>query len=79
MMDVVMPRRSGLYPARILRDEAPSVAVVILSAYAHPAETLDAPADGMTEYPHKPVEPDMLASTLAHMHGDRAGAGCAAS
>jgi DNA-binding NarL/FixJ family response regulator len=64
LLDVIMPPGDGIAAARRIRDEAPGIAVIMLSASADPAHVIDALRAGARGYLLKDTDPDRLASAI---------------
>lgn len=64
LLDVAMAGRSGLEVCRTLRQTAPEVAVILLSARAEDAEVAEGYAAGAVDYVVKPFSPRELATRV---------------
>lgn len=69
LLDLAMPRRSGLSAARELLASAPSVRVVILTASLDPAAVREARDVGVAGYLLKGEEPDELCRHIRRVAG----------
>jgi DNA-binding NarL/FixJ family response regulator len=74
LMDLQMPRVTGVQAVKRLALEAPEVNVLVLSAYADRSMVVDALASGAKGFVDKDVTPeDMVSRILAVSSGDRPG------
>ena len=64
ILDLTMPKKSGLEVLAALRDLDPSVRVILSSGYSAAAQKLDLPKLGVTAFLQKPYVPNELARTL---------------
>lgn len=64
LSDVIMPRLSGVELARVLKDEHPSVPVVLISGYSDGLQLTEAAALGVHHVLAKPVSRDELAAAV---------------
>ncbi len=64
MMDIVMPRRSGIDAVRGLVQMDPSVCVVMCSALGQESLVAEALQAGAKDFIVKPFKPELVASTI---------------
>jgi two-component system chemotaxis response regulator CheY len=65
MMDIVMPKRSGIDAVRAIREKDPSAVVVMCSALGQETLVMEALQAGARDFIVKPFKPDAVVSTLA--------------
>jgi two-component system chemotaxis response regulator CheY len=65
MMDIVMPKRSGIDAVRAIREKDPSAVVVMCSALGQETLVMEALQAGARDFIVKPFKPDAVISTLA--------------
>jgi len=65
--DLVMPRMDGQQLLKALREQAPDIAVVILTAQGSVESAVEAIKDGAYDYLTKPVDPQRLQILLANV------------
>ncbi len=71
LMDIQMPVMDGLEAVRRIRDIAPDLPVIALSAHALKEEQEQSRAAGMVDHLTKPVDPqELIRRVLAHTRGD---------
>jgi response regulator NasT len=75
LMDLRMPVMDGLEAARALRDRAPELPVIILSAYEDPALKSEAETASAYAYLVKGCSGGLVLDTVEQAWADRAGAG----
>ena len=64
MMDIVMPKRSGIDAVKAIRADAPSARVVMCSALGQEALVTEAIQAGAKDFIVKPFKPDAVLATL---------------
>ncbi len=65
MMDIVMPKRSGIDAVKAIKAEAPSARIVMCSALGQESLVSEALAAGARDFIVKPFKPDVVLATLA--------------
>jgi two-component system chemotaxis response regulator CheY len=65
MMDIVMPKRSGIDAVRAIRSEDGNAAIVMCSALGQETLVMEAIQAGAKDFIVKPFKPDAVLSTLA--------------
>ena len=65
MMDIVMPKRSGIDAVRAIREKDPNAVVVMCSALGQETLVMEALQAGARDFIVKPFKPDAVISTLA--------------
>ena len=65
MMDIVMPKRSGIDAVRGIKLEDPTAVVVMCSALGQEALVMEAIQAGAKDFIVKPFKPDAVVSTLS--------------
>ena len=65
MMDIVMPKRSGIDAVKGIKLEDPTAVVVMCSALGQEALVMEAIQAGAKDFIVKPFKPDAVVSTLA--------------
>ena len=65
MMDIVMPKRSGIDAVKAIKAEDPGARVVMCSALGHEALVTEAIQAGAKDFIVKPFKPDAVIATLA--------------
>ncbi len=65
MMDIVMPKRSGIDAVKAIKLEDPTAVVVMCSALGQEALVMEAIQAGAKDFIVKPFKPDAVVSTLA--------------
>jgi two-component system chemotaxis response regulator CheY len=65
MMDIVMPKRSGIDAVKAIKAEAPSARIVMCSALGQESLVSEALAAGAWDFIVKPFKPDAVLATLA--------------
>ncbi len=65
MMDIVMPKRSGIDAVKAITAEDPSAAVVMCSALGQETLVMEAIQAGAKDFIVKPFKPDAVVGTLA--------------
>jgi two-component system chemotaxis response regulator CheY len=65
MMDIVMPKRSGIDAVKAIKAEDPGARVVMCSALGQEALVTEAIQAGAKDFIVKPFKPDAVLSTLA--------------
>jgi len=65
MMDIVMPKRSGIDAVKAIKAEAPSARIVMCSALGQESLVSEALAAGARDFIVKPFKPDAVLATLA--------------
>lgn len=73
LMDLRMPVMDGLQAARALRDQVPSLPVIILSAYEDPALKSEADAANAYAYLVKGCSGDLVLDTIERAWASRSG------
>ncbi|MDD6037713.1 MAG: ATP-binding protein [bacterium] len=72
LMDIRMPVKDGLTAARELRGlerkDAKLVPIVAMSANAYEQDVIQSKAAGMNEHLAKPIDPELLYTTVAHYY-----------
>ncbi len=64
MMDIVMPKRSGIDAVKGIKKEDPSAVVVMCSALGQETLVMEAIQAGAKDFIVKPFKPDAVVSTL---------------
>ena len=64
MMDIVMPKRSGIDAVKVIRADAPSARVVMCSALGQEALVTEAIQAGARDFIVKPFKPEAVLTTL---------------
>jgi two-component system chemotaxis response regulator CheY len=64
MMDIVMPKRSGIDAVKAIKADAPSARVVMCSALGQEALVTEAIQAGAKDFIVKPFKPDAVLATL---------------
>ena len=64
MMDIVMPKRSGIDAVKAIRSEDPSATVVMCSALGQETLVAEAIQAGAKDFIVKPFKPDAVINTL---------------
>jgi two-component system chemotaxis response regulator CheY len=64
MMDIVMPKRSGIDAVKAIRADAPSARVVMCSALGQEALVTEAIQAGAKDFIVKPFKPEAVLTTL---------------
>ncbi|HSG07080.1 MAG TPA: sigma-54 dependent transcriptional regulator [Longimicrobiales bacterium] len=64
--DVIMPEMDGIELTRILRQEFPSMPIIILTGSEDPATAEAAYAAGATDFAVKPLDPKLLPARVEH-------------
>ena len=64
MMDIVMPKRSGIDAVKAIRADAPTARVVMCSALGQETLVTEAIHAGASDFIVKPFKPDAVLSTL---------------
>ena len=65
MADVRMPGITGLDVTRAMRQEQPSLPVIVMTAFGSIETAVEAIHEGAYDYVSKPIRPDVLAAALA--------------
>lgn len=65
MMDIVMPKRSGIDAVRAIREKHPDAVVVMCSALGQETLVMEALQAGARDFIVKPFKPDAVVATLA--------------
>jgi two-component system, chemotaxis family, chemotaxis protein CheY len=65
MMDIVMPKRSGIDAVRAIRSEDGSATIVMCSALGQETLVMEAIQAGAKDFIVKPFKPDAVITTLA--------------
>jgi two-component system chemotaxis response regulator CheY len=65
MMDIVMPKRSGIDAVRTIRSEDGSATIVMCSALGQETLVMEAIQAGAKDFIVKPFKPDAVVQTLA--------------
>jgi two-component system chemotaxis response regulator CheY len=65
MMDIVMPKRSGIDAVRTIRSEDASALIVMCSALGQETLVMEAIQAGAKDFIVKPFKPDSVVATLA--------------
>jgi two-component system chemotaxis response regulator CheY len=65
MMDIVMPKRSGIDAVRTIRSEDSSATIVMCSALGQETLVMEAIQAGAKDFIVKPFKPDAVVATLA--------------
>ncbi len=65
MMDIVMPKRSGIDAVKAIKAEDPTAAVVMCSALGQETLVMEAIQAGAKDFIVKPFKPDAVITTLA--------------
>jgi two-component system chemotaxis response regulator CheY len=65
MMDIVMPKRSGIDAVRTIRSEDASATIVMCSALGQETLVMEAIQAGAKDFIVKPFKPDAVVATLA--------------
>lgn len=65
MMDIVMPKRSGIDAVRAIREKHPDAVVVMCSALGQETLVMEALQAGARDFIVKPFKPDSVIATLA--------------
>ncbi len=65
MMDIVMPKRSGIDAVRAIRSEDGSARIVMCSALGQETLVMEAIQAGAKDFIVKPFKPDAVVTTLA--------------
>ena len=65
MMDIVMPKRSGIDAVRAIRAEDSTTTIVMCSALGQETLVMEAIQAGAKDFIVKPFKPDAVISTLA--------------
>jgi len=65
MMDIVMPKRSGIDAVRTIRSEDANATIVMCSALGQEALVMEAIQAGAKDFIVKPFKPDAVIATLA--------------
>ena len=65
MMDIVMPKRSGIDAVRAIRSEDGNATIVMCSALGQETLVMEAIQAGAKDFIVKPFKPDAVLSTLA--------------
>jgi two-component system chemotaxis response regulator CheY len=65
MMDIVMPKRSGIDAVKSIMDVDPTARVVMCSALGQEALVMEAIQAGAKDFIVKPFKPDAVVATLA--------------
>jgi two-component system chemotaxis response regulator CheY len=65
MMDIVMPKRSGIDAVRAIKAEDPNAVVVMCSALGQETLVMEAIQAGAKDFIVKPFKPDAVVQTLA--------------
>ncbi|QKS73150.1 response regulator transcription factor [Paenalkalicoccus suaedae] len=72
LMDLRMPRLSGIEAAKRIRSEAPHTQVIMLTSFEDQLQVLEAIEAGVAGYQLKDVEPEELVDTIYRVHrGER--------
>lgn len=69
LLDIELPKRSGLELLRDLRDRWPDLLVVILSVHGEPQTIFEALKQGAAGYLLKPTTPARIVEAVAEAHG----------
>jgi len=64
MMDIVMPKRSGIDAVKAIRADAPSARIVMCSALGQEALVTEAIQAGARDFIVKPFKPEAVLTTL---------------
>ncbi len=64
MMDIVMPKRSGIDAVKAIKAEDPTAAVVMCSALGQESLVMEAIEAGARDFIVKPFKPEAVLSTL---------------
>ena len=67
MMDIVMPKRSGIDAVKAIQAVAPGARVVMCSALGQESLVTEAIAAGARDFIVKPFKPDAVLATLAKL------------
>lgn len=65
MMDIVMPKRSGIDAVKAIHAESPGATIVMCSALGQESLVMEAIEAGAKDFIVKPFKPDAVVSTLA--------------
>jgi two-component system chemotaxis response regulator CheY len=65
MMDIVMPKRSGIDAVKAIKAEDPTASVVMCSALGQETLVMEAIQAGAKDFIVKPFKPDAVVTTLA--------------
>lgn len=65
MMDIVMPKRSGIDAVRAIRSEDATATIVMCSALGQETLVMEAIQAGAKDFIVKPFKPDAVVTTLA--------------
>jgi two-component system chemotaxis response regulator CheY len=65
MMDIVMPKRSGIDAVKAIHAESPDATIVMCSALGQETLVMEAIEAGAKDFIVKPFKPDAVVSTLA--------------
>ena len=65
MMDIVMPKRSGIDAVKAIVEKAPNAKVVMCSALGQEALVMEAIQAGAKDFIVKPFKPESVVSTLS--------------
>jgi two-component system chemotaxis response regulator CheY len=65
MMDIVMPKRSGIDAVKAIKADDPSARIVMCSALGQEALVTEAVQAGARDFIVKPFKPDAVLATLA--------------
>lgn len=65
MMDIVMPKRSGIDAVKAIKADDPSARIVMCSALGQEALVTEAVQAGAKDFIVKPFKPDAVLATLA--------------
>ena len=64
MMDIVMPKRSGIDAVKTIMEESPDARIVMCSALGQEALVMEALQAGAKDFIVKPFKPDAVLATL---------------
>jgi len=65
MMDIVMPKRSGIDAVKAIQAESPGATIVMCSALGQETLVMEAIEAGAKDFIVKPFKPEAVVSTLA--------------
>jgi DNA-binding response OmpR family regulator len=77
LIDVIMPRHSGMYPIPELRKVLPDVPIIVMSGYPTPETISEVLRLGADRFIPKPFRPDELMKTIRQVSQKNTGQGAA--